>query len=153
MQLTCEIRYSKCQCEMKYSKCQWLKFQNNIFKITIISLRRQGLMSWANSLWPRRHHKVIYIWVNTGSGNGLLADCTKPWPESMLTYHQSDLVTFTWGQFPKRYLRLQSLKLAWKLLKISFKSPRGQWVNQCLVYNDILPQQLSRLFHSLLAQR
>ena len=28
------------------------------------------------------------IWVNTGPGNGLLPDGTKPLPESMLTYHQ-----------------------------------------------------------------
>ena len=28
------------------------------------------------------------IWVNTGSGNGLLPDSTKPLPEPMLTYHQ-----------------------------------------------------------------
>ena len=28
------------------------------------------------------------IWVNIGSGNGLLPDGTKPLPEPMLTYHQ-----------------------------------------------------------------
>ena len=28
------------------------------------------------------------VWVNTGSGNGLLPDGTKPFPEPMLTYHQ-----------------------------------------------------------------
>ena len=28
------------------------------------------------------------IWVNIGSGNGLLPDGTKPLPEQMLTYHQ-----------------------------------------------------------------
>ena len=28
------------------------------------------------------------IWVNIGSGNGLLPDGTKPLPETMLTYHQ-----------------------------------------------------------------
>ena len=28
------------------------------------------------------------IWVNDGSGNGLLPDGTKPLPEPMLTYHQ-----------------------------------------------------------------
>ena len=28
------------------------------------------------------------ILVNTGSGNGLLPDGTKPLPESMLTYYQ-----------------------------------------------------------------
>ena len=27
------------------------------------------------------------IWVNIGSGNGLLPDGTKPLPEPMLTYH------------------------------------------------------------------
>ena len=39
------------------------------------------------------------IWVNTGSGNGLLPDGTKPLPEPMLTYHQSGTVTFIGGQF------------------------------------------------------
>ena len=28
------------------------------------------------------------IWVNIGSGNGLVPDGTKPLPEPMLTYHQ-----------------------------------------------------------------
>ena len=28
------------------------------------------------------------IWVNIGSGNGLLPDGTKPLPEPLLTYHQ-----------------------------------------------------------------
>ena len=31
---------------------------------------------------------VDKIWVNIGSGNGLLPDGTKPLPEPMLTYHQ-----------------------------------------------------------------
>ena len=34
------------------------------------------------------------IWVNIGSGNGLLPDGTKPLPEPMLTYHQQSRVTF-----------------------------------------------------------
>ena len=29
------------------------------------------------------------IWVNIGSGNGLLPDGTEPLPEPMLTYHYS----------------------------------------------------------------
>ena len=37
------------------------------------------------ALW---RHMVIEILVNTGSGNGLLPDGTKPLPEPMLTYHQ-----------------------------------------------------------------
>ena len=28
------------------------------------------------------------IWINFGSGNGLLPDGTKPLPEPLLTYHQ-----------------------------------------------------------------
>ena len=58
---------------------------------------------------------AIKIWVNIGSGNGLLPDGTKPLPESMLTSHRSSLVAFIWGQFRKRYLSHHSLKLAWKL--------------------------------------
>ena len=33
-------------------------------------------------------HMVTQIWVNIGSGNGLLPDGSKPLPEPMLTYHQ-----------------------------------------------------------------
>ena len=39
---------------------------------------------------------TIYIWVNIGSGYGLLANNTKPLPETMLTYHQRGSVAFTW---------------------------------------------------------
>ena len=37
------------------------------------------------ALW---RHMASWIWVNIGSGNGLLPDGTKPLPEPMLTYHQ-----------------------------------------------------------------
>ena len=37
------------------------------------------------ALW---HHMATEVWVNIGSGNGLLPDGTKPLPEPMLTYHQ-----------------------------------------------------------------
>ena len=36
------------------------------------------------------------MWVNIGSGNGLLPDGTKPLPESVLTYHQRCSVAVTW---------------------------------------------------------
>ena len=36
------------------------------------------------------------IWVNIGSGNGLLPDGTKPLPEPMLTNDQWGVVAFTW---------------------------------------------------------
>ena len=44
-------------------------------------------------------HMVTEIWVNIGSGNGLLPDGTKPLLEPVLIYHQWDLVAFTWGNF------------------------------------------------------
>ena len=31
---------------------------------------------------------AIYLWVNIGSGNGLLPDSTKPLPKPMLTYYR-----------------------------------------------------------------
>ena len=39
------------------------------------------------------------IWVNIGSGNGLLPDGTKPLPEPMFTYRQWGPKTFTWKKF------------------------------------------------------
>ena len=39
------------------------------------------------------------IWVNIGSGNGLLPNGTKPLPEPMLTDHQLSPVTLISGQF------------------------------------------------------
>ena len=58
---------------------------------------------------------VTEIWVNIGSGNGLLPDGTKPLPEPILTDHQQSPVTFILGQFNKRHLNHQSLKSVWKL--------------------------------------
>ena len=44
-------------------------------------------------------HMVSAILVNTGSGNDLLADGTKPFPGPMLTDYHRGVVAFTWGQF------------------------------------------------------
>ena len=59
------------------------------------------------------HPIMTEIWVNTGSGNDLLPDGTKPLPEPMLTYLKQGPATFIWEQFHKRYLSRQSIKLAW----------------------------------------
>ena len=61
-------------------------------------------MTRVNSLWPSDA-----IWVNIGSGNGLLPDGTKPLPEPMLTDHQWSPVTSILGRFHKRHLNHQSL--------------------------------------------
>ena len=54
---------------------------------------------------------AMEIWVNIGSGNGLLPDGTKPLPEPMLTDSQWSPVIFLLGQFHKRCLNHQSLNL------------------------------------------
>ena len=56
------------------------------------------------------------IWVNIGSGNGLMIDGTKPLPEPTLIYHQWGPVSITWELFHKWYRSHQSQRLAWKLL-------------------------------------
>ena len=67
-----------------------------------------------NSLWPS--DAILWqIWVNIGSGNGLLPDGTKPLPEPMFTDHQWSPVTFILGQFHMRCFNHQSLKSVWKL--------------------------------------
>ena len=38
------------------------------------------------------HHRVTYIWVNIGSGNGVLPDGTKPLPEPFLTYTSRGII-------------------------------------------------------------
>ena len=55
------------------------------------------------------------IWVNIGSGNGLLPDGTKPLPELILTDHQWSTVTFILGQFHNGCFNHNSLKTVWKL--------------------------------------
>ena len=55
------------------------------------------------------------IWINIGSGNGLLPDDTKPLPEPMLTNHQWGILTFIWEQFHSDYARHYSVLTVWKL--------------------------------------
>ena len=48
--------------------------------------------------------------VNIGSGNGLMPNGTKPLPELMLTYGQSDSVALTQDQFHRKYSTYEFLK-------------------------------------------
>ena len=72
---------------------------------------------------------ALVILVNTGSGNYLLPDSTKPLPEPKLIYlYQCGPVTITRGQVHKRYqpsITKNSLEINY--LKF-FKFPKGQWV-------------------------
>ena len=82
-----------------------------------------------NSLWLSNAISR-QIWVNIGSGNGLLPGGNKLLPKPMLIYHQQDPVTFIRGKFRQRYLNHISHKnIAWKLLILNFiQISQGQWV-------------------------
>ena len=74
-------------------------------------------------------HMVTWIWINIGSGNGLLPDGTKPLPEPMLTYHQRGSVAFSSEQFHRKCSRYQFVKQIWIYnFKIISTFSRGQWV-------------------------
>ena len=55
---------------------------------------------------------VSEIYVNTGSGHGMLPDGTKPLPELILTNHRWGLVAFNWGQMLKKSDFDKSLQLS-----------------------------------------
>ena len=70
------------------------------------------------------------IWVNIGSGNGLLPDGTKPLPEPMLIDHQCSPVTFILGQFhemPQSSITEVSLKITY--LKFHSNLPGANELN------------------------
>ena len=110
---------------------------SSLHKIAPVPVK-QPLRIWANT----SHKSIIThcglvmpyseIWVNIGSGNGLLPDGTKPLPEPMLTDHQWSPVTFILGQFHKRCLNHQSLKSVWKLrLKFHSNFPGANELKSC----------------------
>ena len=62
------------------------------------------------------------IWVNIGSGNGLLPDGTKPLPEPMLTFHNWSPVTFISGkEMPQPSINKICLNIIY--LKFYWNSP------------------------------
>ena len=72
------------------------------------------------------------IWVNIGSGNDLLPDGTKPLPEPMLTW--LIISKLEWHSSRGKFTRDTPAINHWNYLenkvpKISFKFPRGKWVN------------------------
>ena len=64
-----------------------------------------------NWLWPGDAISLQKNFINTGSGNGLLSDSTKPLPEPVSTNHASGLVAFTWGQLYRKCSNLINLKI------------------------------------------
>ena len=77
------------------------------------------------------------MWLNIGSGNGLLLDSTKPLPEPVLTYHRLCPVTFIWGLFT---WDTSAIDLKNHLFNLSFKSPSGLWF-------DLRNTHWSDMFH------
>ena len=74
-------------------------------------------------------HMTKLIWVNIGSGNGLLPDGTKPLPEPMLTHRWWRSVASPWEQFQWICPRYQINKTSFYLhFNVYNKYPRGQWV-------------------------
>ena len=82
---------------------------------TSSSCHKDSINTCVNSLWHvlsivLTHcglvlHMPSVILVNTGSGNGLLPDNTKPLPEPILTDPRWGLVAFTWGKFHRKCTR------------------------------------------------
>ena len=81
---------------------------------------------------------VTEILVNIGSGNGLLPDGTKPLPEPMLTDHQLSPVTFILGQFHKRFLNQELLKIHLKITYLKFHS-NFPGANELITYSVTWP--------------
>ena len=88
---------------------------NGLFQIYHITLWLDDAIWWHG--W--------WISDNIGSSNGMLPDGTKPLPKPMLIYHHWACVLFTGEQ------SAQSVKLIWKLKKITATSPTGHSVKKC----------------------
>ena len=91
---------------------------------------------------------MTLILVNTGWGNGLLADGTNPLPEPMLTSHSQVLwhsheSNFTArAQAPNRYNEFKNY-----IFKITVTSPQGQWINYwtCIVRKQDIKSKIVKL--------
>ena len=70
---------------------------------------------------------ALEILVNTGSGNGLLPDGTKPLPEPMLYIIISKVL---WHSFECNFTKFEDTnqynKIEDYIFKITLRSPRGQ---------------------------
>ena len=76
---------------------------------------------------------VTYIWVNIGSGNGLVPYITKPSPEPMLIYHQWGPLAFKWEKVHRNSSVYHSLKSVENyIFENTGTSPRGQWAGLIL---------------------
>ena len=83
--------------------------------------------TWMNTPVTWWCYMATKIWVNIGSGNGLLPDGTKPLPEPVLTCHLWDPFAFSWGQFRSNCSRYHSLQRFRELLEMEHSGFGGQY--------------------------
>ena len=69
------------------SQPQYIKRYNSSQLSVVCCLNEMWLISLTGGLVMPYGDRESEIWVNIGSGNGLLLDGAKPLPESMLTTH------------------------------------------------------------------
>ena len=82
---------------------------------------------WYLSQWC---HMVTLNWDNIGSGNGLLPDGTKTFPEPMLINHHERLVAFTGGNYSGNAQDMyHKYEFENHHFDITVTSPSDQWVN------------------------
>ena len=67
------------------------------------------------------------------SSKGLLPECTKPLPETMMTTYQWSLAAFTRGQSPWKYFRYLPLIWVWKLLLQKKLQPHLPGANELII--------------------
>ena len=106
--LCCQLdsqKQSSVDALFKYTIFSFKKMHMEMSSVQILtSCSHSNILTCFKSLWPSEA-----TW-RQGSGSTLaqvMAWCRQA---TMLTYHQLGPLTFTWGQFHKRYLRHQSLK-------------------------------------------
>ena len=78
-------------CDANYFSWNLLQITESIYTTSCMESGRlyEILFAWHRYIIVAQwRHIETYILVNIGSGNGLLLDATKPFPEQMLTYHQ-----------------------------------------------------------------
>ena len=80
----------------------------------ILKNRQKSWKSHGTSFWDFCGNPVTQIWVNIGSGSGLLSEGTKPSPVPILTYCKWSLVAFSWQQFYRRNSKTSGHKISFK---------------------------------------
>ena len=105
-----------------------IKFQWNLNEIATISYQKIGMkilsakwypfcLSLKVLIWLKiGGHMGTNMWVNIGSGNGLMPDGIKPLLETLLTNYQWVLVAFTLKGISQEILKISVLDRSFKII-------------------------------------